>query len=356
MQVVKYIFIASILVLSQAAGAASPVFGSVSETRYARGLTPPKGKSLIYIYQGKQGGAVSPKIWLNNYEIGRIVPGSFTVWQLAPGKLELRVDGPNPAKLSLVSQAGKVYLFRLDVTGNSAEIENLPQSYRSDLVSLRLIKNPRQVTAETTPPPAKTTVTEATTPPPSAKPAPRPQSHYHQHTEASLLPGGMAILLKTGSFNLSKQDQTILGTNESFKKSVSGLYDIEVDSQFSNGEALGGELLGYKAQYTTVGPSGTGDVSVVALLANAKLYYRTHSPFQPYIGAGLGIAVTDVSGAIIGKTAGFAYQLLAGVEYRTASVGVFAEAKYLNANTKDSNSNKIDVSGSGVLAGIAFHF
>lgn len=341
------------LVTAQLTHAAAPVFGTASETRYARDLAPPKGKALIYIYLREQDGhGTSPTIWLNNYEIGRIVPGSFTVWQLAPGRLNLRVGGAEPATLSVLSKTGRVYLFRLTVVqteaGAKAQIVSMPETYRGDLAATRLIKNPRQVTPVVTQVPASPAATPAVT---------RPESTMHPKTRTALQPGGFGLLLKTGSLSLANQTQTILGTNRSFDKSVSGLYGIELDYQLGSGLATGLELMGYKAHFTTVGATSTGDVSALALLAIIKQYYLTHSNLQPYIGAGFGAATTSVSGtAITGNTAGFAYQLLAGLEYRSSSIGFFAEAKYLGANTKDSNNQSIDMTGSGVFAGIDFHF
>jgi len=153
-QVVRYIVVLGVLLmLNQIAAASTAVFAKAYETRYAQQMKPPRGKALVYIYEREQGSATSPRIWLNNYEIGRLVPGSFTVWQLAPGRLELRVGGSNPTTLSLQTQAGKVYPFRLDVIGDSAKIDGMPLSFRSELASLQLIKNPRQVVATAKPSP-----------------------------------------------------------------------------------------------------------------------------------------------------------------------------------------------------------
>lgn len=349
-----------LLGIIQVSHAAAPVFGSPAQTRYARQLSPPKGKALIYIYQRQQGGGVSPRIWLNNYEIGRIVPGSFTVWQLAPGRLNLRVGGEEPASVSLISRAGKVYLFRLSVrrtaTGMRAEIDSLPGSYRNELAATRFIKNPRQVSAESeparAPAPEKRPVQTAKTtpPPPKAKPRPRP------HLASGIRPGGISLAIKTGALSVAKQTQNILNSDRQFDSNASGLYGIELDYQTRSGTSYGGELLGYKLAYTTVGASGSGDVSVQALMAIAKQYYRTRTRVQPYLGVGIGLASTSVSGAITGSTTGFAYQGLAGIEYRFATTGIFAEYKYVGVQTKSSNGQKIDASGSGIFLGAAFQF
>ena len=364
MRATRIMFVLVTLVICQAVSAAEPVFATAAETKYARELVPPKGKAIVYIYQHQQGGAgVSPTIWLNNYKIGRLVPGSFTVWQLAPGRLEIKVGGVEPVSLSLISQAGKVYLFRLTVSqsevGAKAQLESLPAAYRTELAQSRYIKNPRQVTPIVVRTPAKPAALPATEG--KAKPKPRAQPKFRETFQA----GGVGVLLKTGTFSLSKQTQTILGADQHYDKSASGIFDVEAYYQFGDGLAYGGELLSYTAHFTTVGASTSGDVKVLALMANIKQYFRTQANLQPYLGAGIGVATTSVSGVANGSSSGLAYQLVAGLEYRVSSYGFFGEVKYVGASTKtkyvntSTNSSideKIDGTGSGLFAGIVFHF
>lgn len=363
MQFGKSVLILVALLASHSLYAADPVFGSDKETRFARGLKPPKGKAIVYIYERQQDGDVAtPTIWLNKYKIGRIVPGSFTVWQLAPGQLNLRVDGLNPATLSVLSQAGRVYLFRISVTktgkGLQAQIENLPDTYRGDLMATRLIKNPRQVTAAMVQAPAKTaTAPIVSTAPVESKPQASRRHEDARKVHVRQRPGGYGVMLKLGTFSVSNQTQNIIGSDRAFDKSASGVFALEVYKQSASGLAYGGELVNYKLHFTTVGDSTSGDISALVGLANARQYYRTDTEIQPYLGIGIGYAFTDSSGtAFSGNTAGFAYQLVGGVEYRTSNMGFFAEYKYLGAKTKDSIGNTIDATGSGFFAGMALHF
>jgi opacity protein-like surface antigen len=288
------------------------------------------------------------------------VPGSFTVWQLAPGRLELKVAGSEPANMVLRSTAGKVYLFRLSVThtesGTRAVIESLPESYRGELASCRLIKNPRSITAqERAPMPQRQAKAPAASK--TKQSARREEKPRHTARRHSPTVGGLSLQIRTGSLSLANQKQTILSQDRLFDKSASGLLGFGIDYQSSSGLSVGGEILNYKVQFVTSGLNDTHDVNVYALLANTKQYYLTDSNFQPYLGIGLGVAVTSISGpSISGNTVGFAYQLLAGMEYRHANLGFFAEARYLGASTKDSNNQKVDVSGSGIFAGVSFHY
>lgn len=358
---VKYLLMLVLLVASQIAAAVEPVFGTAAESQYSREITPPAGKVIVYIYQTPADDAgVSPTIWLNNYKIGRLVPGSFTVWKISPGQLEVRVDGVDPTSLSLVSQAGKTYLFRLSFVqsalGPKVQLEGLPGSYRPDLAAIQLIKNPREVTTiaqqvHAQPAPV------ANAPAKTSAPAEKAVTDYPSETSMVPQPGGVSLMLKTGSLSMSTQNQTILGTERTFSDSASGVFAIEVDYQFDSGLIVGGELLSYKTEFTSVGLTNTHNVDARILLATTKQYFRTDANLQPYIGAGVGVATTDVSGpSLAGSTFGIAYQLMAGVEYRFSNIGIFAEYKYLVANTEDSNNEKVDVSSAGILAGLAIHF
>lgn len=366
MQGISYLLLPVILLLGQAATAAEPAFGTDAENKYTRELRPAQGKAIVYIYQRQQDGSgVSPVISLNNREIGRLLPGTFTVWQFSPGQVNVRVNADVPASQTIAVEAGKVYLFRLVVTQaqsrSVARLTALPESYRGDLAATRLIKNPQEMTAAQAALPAAAPATPVIADKPVVTDTPRvedkPAERPVRRTQVSLQPGGVGLLLKTGALTLSEDRQTILGDARVFDDSTSGLYGVEALYQFPSGVSVGGEILGFTANFVTEGSSDRHDVDVLIVFANARQYFRTDASLQPYIGAGIGVAVTDTSGpTIVGSTSGLAYQLLAGAEYRSGNFGLFAEYKYLSADTESSNNEKIDVSGSGLFAGVAFHF
>lgn len=368
MKGMPYLLLLVTLLASHNVFAAMPVFGTSSESKRAQEFAAPKDKAIIYIYQlEKDGTGVSPRIWLNNYEIGRLVPGAFSVWKLSPGRLSIRVEGTDRASVSMFTKAGKVYLFRLDAARASAgprvRVTSLPESFRADLKSTRLLKNPRTVTSVATTKPAMPVapVKPAMTSKPAMTAEPEPQQQPETQISSNSVtyqePGGIGVMLKAGVLTLSEDTQTILGSARQFDDSASGPLGLEAYYQFGSGFTIGGEVLKYSAEFTTVGMTDVHDVDVLIIMGNAKKYFRTSSSIQPYIGAGLGVASTDVSGPTIGgSTSGLAYQAMLGLEFRGASVGGFGEFKYISADTEDDNSEHIDVSGMGLFAGIAFYF
>ena len=211
---------------------------------------------------------------------------------------------------------------------------------------------------------AKSTVT--TSPAPTTKTAPVQESVTQASYDSPtyLEAGGVGVMLKVGALTLSEETQSIrvngVDYDLIFDDSASGVFAVEVYYQFNSGLAVGGEILNYTANFTTAG-IGTDehDVDVLTVMGIVKQYFRPNSSLQPYLGAGLGVTSTDISGppgGIAGNTSGISYQVLAGIEYRGADIGVFGEAKYLSADTEDDNNQSIDVSGTGLFAGVAFHF
>jgi opacity protein-like surface antigen len=365
---IKYILLLVFFLVSYPALAELPVYGTASESRQAQQYKPPRGKALVYIYQPVGTQSISPTIWINNYKIGRLAPGTFTVWKLSPGRLTIRLDDSGSPSRTIIMKAGQIYRFRLSISesegGYRAQLSSVPGTMHSELIATRLLKNPRSLTSilrqESARPKRETPAVSSslqTKPEPKVEPSTQEKTEYISTDDSAIMPGGFELTLKTGSLSLSKGRQTILATDRDFDENASGIFAAEFNYQFDNGLSVGGEFIKYSAEFTTVSLTDTHTVDVSIVLVNAKQYFRTYSGLQPYISAGAGIAVTDVSGPTIsGNTAGVAYQLSTGLQYRGANIGIFGELRYIGANTEDDNGETIDVTGSGVFAGVAFHF
>jgi opacity protein-like surface antigen len=70
-------------------------------------------------------------------------------------------------------------------------------------------------------------------------------------------------------------------------------------------------------------------MKVVALMANTKKYFEKTGLLYPYVGAGLGFADTSFSGDLTGSASSSAYQAMAGIEFRSKNIGLYADLKYL---------------------------
>lgn len=171
------------------------------------------------------------------------------------------------------------------------------------------------------------------------------------------LADSVAVIVKAGSFSLSKDRQTIAGGNVQFDDSSSGVFGIEGEWRQTNGLALGVEYLQYENDLGVPSVVGTGTMDTSVLLFNVKKYFRPTATVNPYIGAGLGAVSVDFSGfPVSGSAGGFALQAIGGVEFRFGKVGFYTELKALHAVAEDDVGEEAKASGSGAFAGVSVSF
>ena len=90
--------------------------------------------------------------------------------------------------------------------------------------------------------------------------------------------------------------------------------DAGVGRSFGNGLRLEGEALYLDGS----GKGRSADVKTTGAFLNAYYDFRRNSAWQPYLGAGLGVAqvrTSDGLGAVHGHDTGFAYQFKVGVSH-----------------------------------------
>jgi len=294
------------LFASNHGSAAEPIYSSPEETRRIREAMPVQGRAAIYIYRRHDdAGGPSPVIWLNRYRVGRLLPDTFSALWVSAGRIEVRAEGVQTTRLPLTSEVGHIYLIRVSVIqtaqGPNARLTRVPpDARRSELAAIRLLKNPREIPA--TLPKAAPAVTP---PPPPAPPAPTPKPEPKAAPAKQISPGKVSLILKAGTLTLTDDIQTLFGIDRSFDDKASGVYAVEGLYQLPHAITIGGEVISYATEFTTSGLSAKHDVDVLEIFFNAKKYFRTDRRIQPFIGAGIGGARTDVSGPTIsGDAAG----------------------------------------------------
>jgi opacity protein-like surface antigen len=166
-----------------------------------------------------------------------------------------------------------------------------------------------------------------------------------------------AVIIKTGQFTLSKDSQVILNEPLQFDDSSTGVFGAELEWRMKDGISLGGEVTLYQNDWvSTLSPLNSGAVDTVIVMFNAKKYFAVSEIVHPYVGAGVGVAVTDFSGAITGNSSGLAIQAVGGIEFRWDKFGLYTELKALSADTEDDLNEEVDVSGTGVFVGLSIFF
>jgi opacity protein-like surface antigen len=195
------------------------------------------------------------------------------------------------------------------------------------------------------PPPAR-----AVAPPPKTGEASRPV------VPEAKKQGGLALILKTGRFNMSDRTREVGGLQSEFDSKAGGVLGVELEWRDRSGFAFGGELYRFTNKIVALGTALEGEMDAVALLANAKKYFELAGFFYPYVGAGVGIAATSFSGDLTGSASGPAYQAMAGIEFRSKNIGLYTELKYLSSTTEDSAGTKIKIGGNGKNLGLGVSF
>lgn len=318
-------------------------FAPSAADRSAKQATPPNGRALLYVYRPADTGPdESPVLTLNSYSIGRLAKNSYYYWSVAPGTVELATEGRVARRLSLRSAAGRVYFVRL-TTGRGGEIELQQVSYgagRTEVQRARLL-----VAA---PPSAEKRE--------SAKPAASAKTRTYESEPEPTTPGGVNLILKGGSFSLGSKSQNVTAGPTTFAvdfNSGATIFGLEGEWMFGNGWAVGGEISSQSHTYTNLpqSPTGKGDMTSTKFLVNGKKYFRVDQVARPYVGAGLGVAIVNMSGDISGTGAGAAAQVMGGVLFQWRIVGIYTEAAYQKAE-----SEGVDSGGLGIFAGLSLHF
>ncbi|BAU49472.1 hypothetical protein SVA_2924 [Sulfurifustis variabilis] len=167
---------------------------------------------------------------------------------------------------------------------------------------------------------------------------------------------GGVIIIKTGTFTLSEESQSISGISLAFDDSASGVFGIELEWRMAGGTGLGVELVRYVNDWDPV--FGKGDNDTTALLFNAKKYFAVSPTVQPYVGAGIGFAGVDFEGPGGSASASdLALQAVAGIDFRLGEkFGVYTEAKYLTSEPEDDEGDNVDVTGTGFFLGLTIGF
>jgi len=364
---IAFLFGSSLLILGTTPTQAAVSLATPEQDRYAKQAVPPSGKALIYVYRLDDANPkATPGLWLNKRDSGRLEPRTYGMWAAGPGRLEIRAGRADAMPLTITCKAGRIYFVRLAVSKDGGV--NLRQvSYgtgRNEMSRARLVLDPSIAARAAAAPKPRAPVP---VPAPEKKAAvPKAAAVAKKPLESRDLPdqktaNDVTLIFKVGSFALGSGTQNINaesspGVTTSFQTTFGGsasVFGMEAEWRARNGWAFGGEATVRSHAFTTVptGLLGKGDMQVVTVLFNAKKYFRQETIVQPYLGAGVGIAVVNMSGQLEGTTTGYSMQAMGGVAFRWERIGLYTEAKFQANKTPD-----VDASGSGLFAGMSVHF
>jgi opacity protein-like surface antigen len=361
----------------------------------AQVASPPPGRALVVLYRSdKQPVAGRVPVIANADRLGDIGNGEFINAVVNPGRTFLRVGDRILTTLAIQTSANQTsYVLIQAVPGLTPLRVEMREMNEASARSVLAQSRPAAGGAAAAPPrapvaaaplavaPAAAARAPAAAPPaaaappprapvgaaPAAAPPPPPAPQRRPSTVAREPPPPVeeeeeegkwrvAVIVKTGAFQLANTSQTIAGLDTSYDKSSKPVVSLEAELRHQDGFAVGAEVLYYKNDLTASGATLQATQTVVSGMLNGKYYFEVADWFYPFVGAGVGFAGASFAGDFQGKSSGPGFQGMLGADFRFGSVGLYVEYKYLSSTTQDSANQKIKVGGSGVLAGISVAF
>lgn len=161
---------------------------------------------------------------------------------------------------------------------------------------------------------------------------------------------GGSLNIKTGSFSINDATQTIGGTTVTFDDSSDSVFSIEYEREFGKDLSWGVDVLSYSNDI--IAGSSANDASTLIVMGTVRKFFDVSKHVQPYIGGGAGVSVVT----IVGSGSGIAFQGMAGVKFPFNGISAIVEYKFVSSEADDDFGASIDVSGSGIFAGVAFNF
>ncbi|MHB1513495.1 MAG: hypothetical protein ACYCTF_10080 [Acidiferrobacter sp.] len=164
-----------------------------------------------------------------------------------------------------------------------------------------------------------------------------------------------ALILTMGATHLAHTHQMVAGGDSSLSQSANSVYDIAWEQRHYNGIAYGGELL--LSNNTIANASGNGNVASRTFMLTLKKYHRPTAHVYPYIGAGVGLMDTEVTGVNGGTGIGPAVEVDGGVEFAWAhSIGFYTELRGIYAPGGVIYGTRVNMSGVGIYGGVSLLF
>jgi hypothetical protein len=346
------------LVFALLLGAIAALIADPSPARAAGPYAAPKDKALVYVIQGPTGRFANLAVSVNGRPLQYLTANSYFAFLVSPGVQQISTAAAGRTVVSLVVASGATYFLRISV--NSQDLPEIVQL--DDVQGGNALSRARQVGDRPIGAGAKrmtSTAAARRTPPPAAK-APEPEAERAApESSRSELPN--TIILKAGTYKMSKGTQDFLSATRTFDTKSKSVWGAEYEYRVWRGVAVGAEYGQFKNSFTSSGTSVRSNMDVKLFLVKAKKYFEMSDLFQPYVGVGVGAAWANFDGAVTGDTVGAAYEAVGGMDFRFKYVGVYTELRYLSSTTsgkqKDTdNTVDVHVTGSGAFAGVSFHF
>lgn len=322
--------------------------------------TVPPGKSIIYLITRDTGAFSGVMVSVNGKIVGTATPATHLVIAANPGANEIGSAGSGRGTISLTTvSGGRYYVTHSIGMSGSPEFRVLSETDGQDAVArtrkLAEVGSVSVLSPNTT----------------SRSAAPRGVEARDTRQSGSAFPEAfhdkqaVAITLKGGAYKISDGmhlTDTIPTLTEEKSTSTWGL---EVEWRHPQGFAVGGEIFSFRNKWEDI-IGYAGDATTYTYTVNGKYYLGIGRIVYPYVGVGVGVAISTFSGTQGGtgftyedSYTGVAYQGLVGIEFRFKYVGVNLQYKHLAADVEtqliDGTTETNKMGGTGQLLGLTLH-
>jgi opacity protein-like surface antigen len=340
----------------------------------SRRASPPAGKALVFVFRSdRQPVAGQLPVTVSGNKLGELANGTYVTATVNPGRAFLRIGDRVVNTLSFAVAANQSYFVMveavpgvrplravLNLVSEATGRRALAQSRFVGAGAAPILAAPRAAQAAEVPkrvPPAPAAAARPQPPSRAAQPAPRPAPAARVYTPSVQEQGwDLAFIAKAGVFKMANDSQVVGGLPSTYDANSAWVGGFEFEWRSRKGPAAGVELFYYKNDLTANGTGLGGRQTVGAYMLNGKYYFRAADRWYPFVGVGVGATNASYSGNLTGKASGFAYQGLAGIEFRYENLGVLLQYKYLASTTDDGAGEKVKVGGNGILAGVSLSF
>lgn len=168
---------------------------------------------------------------------------------------------------------------------------------------------------------------------------------------------GSAIIMKLGQVELW-DDSQFLGTQErTFDDRSRRTFGFAWEHRNRRNIGFGMEYLTYRHDYRPATAASGGQAKTQMILFSARKYFIDSGVFHPFVGMGMGIGHTSVTGGPdLSPDVNFQVQANTGIEFRFDNIGFLVEVKGLYNDSDGPVNNRYDPSGTAVFGGMSFIF
>ena len=173
---------------------------------------------------------------------------------------------------------------------------------------------------------------------------------------ASAMAGG-AIIMKLGQVQLWDDAQFLGGQNRVFDDRSRRTFGFAWEHRNKRDIGFGMEYLTYRHDYRPATAASGGQAKTQMILFSARKYFIASGVFHPFVGMGMGLGHTSVTGGPdLSPEVDFQVQANTGIEFRFDNIGFLVEVKGLYNDSDGPVNNRYDPSGTAIFGGMSFIF